>query len=672
LSEVSSTGRTAGAANAAADWTQQSRLIAIETDLGKDRLLLTSLSGDESISRLFAYDVEMLSLDHSITAESLIGHKASITINTEDGQSRLIHGILAELRIGPLVTYDLRSYGARIVPWPWFLGHTTDCRIFQNLSVPEIVEKVFSIHGYTDFEMSVSRADYPKLEFCVQYRESAFNFVSRLMEQVGIFYFFRHEKDRHVLVMADANASFRDLPEPRLTYGSHDASGASIMGWERQVTQWEHTFGFRPGQWAQKDFNFETPSGDLRTTEKTLLKLRGADTIERFDYPGGYIDKGLGGKLTRTLMEAEEAAHHEVTGVSNYSQLCVGGKFTLRQHPAEDNQKAFVIRGIRHEAVDNSYLNATEPSRYKNKFTAMPYDTPFRPQRTIEKPFVHGPQTAIVVGPSGEKIYTDKFGRVRVQFHWDRYGQRDEKSSCWIRVSQSWAGRGWGAVNLPHVGHEVVVSFLEGDPDRPLVTGRVYNGENGTAMGMPDNKTQSAMRDHSGNEIVMEGKSGSEDIRVNATKDTNVVVTHDYNETVKTGNRTISISSGTHTETIKGDTNITVTTGALTVNIAANTATYISKNTTTMASTSADVQVLAKTQISLDVGSSHLLMKEDGTISLNAKNIIIHGSESVSISGNAIRSIADQEHETKGAITVSEGQTTNTVKGGMVMLNPGT
>ncbi len=332
-----------------------------------------------------------------------------------------------------------------------------------------------------------------------------------------------------------------------------------------------------------------------------------------------------------------------------------------------------MIRRVRHEATDTSYLDqGTEPSRYDNTFEAIPYDVKFRPLRVTERPFVHGPQTAIVVGPPGEKIFTDKHGRVRVQFHWDRYGKHDDKSSCWIRVSNSWAGRGWGAVNLPHVGHEVVVSFLEGDPDRPLVTGRVYNGENMTAMGMPDNKTQSAMRDHSGNEIVMEGKSGSEDIRVNATKDTNVVVTHDYNETVKTGNRKIDINSGTHTETIKGDTKINVTTGALTIAVAANTATYQSKTTTTMSSTDADVYVQAKTQIALDVGGSHLLMKADGTIILDAKNITIYGSESVSIQGNAIRSFADQKHETKGAITISEGVTTNTVKGGMVMLNPGT
>jgi type VI secretion system secreted protein VgrG len=307
---------------------------------------------------------------------------------------------------------------------------------------------------------------------------------------------------------------------------------------------------------------------------------------------------------------------------------------------------------VRHRAVDPSYLNTEDRVRYDNIFEAFPSEVPFRPLRVTERPFVHGPQTAIVVGPPGEKIFTDKYGRVRVQFHWDRYGKHDDKSSCWMRVSQSWSGRGWGAVNLPHVGHEVVVSFLEGDPDRPMVTGRVYNGENLKAMGMPENKTQSAMRDHSGNEIVMEGKSGVEDIRVNATKDTNVVVTHDYNETVKTGNRTISINSGTHTETIKGDTTVRVLSGKLVHRIEANTAdyfvsgkvseTYNDQQVTTVSnavslfSLKSTISLQAAEAIQLTTGASQVTLKKDGTITIVGKNISIVGSESVKIGGAKI------------------------------------
>jgi type VI secretion system secreted protein VgrG len=536
----------------AANWTQDGRLIAIETPLGKDKLLLTSLAGEETISSLFAYELEMLSGDQAIQPESLIGRSVKIIITWEDGKTRPIHGMVAQFRAGPLVGRELRQYNAQVVPWLWYLGQSSDCRIFQHLNVPDIIEQVFKTFGFTDYQLSVARGDYPKLEFCVQYRETALNFVSRLMEEVGLFYFFRHEKERHLLVIADGNVSFNALPDPQLIY----APGNSQSG---HVTRWEHIYTFRPGRWSQKDFNFETPSNDLTTTEKTVLKLRNAEAFERFDYPGLYTNKSLGSKVTRKLMEAEEAAYHAVLGASNYPCLDTGGKFTLARHPCEADSTAYVVRRVRHEATCTSYLNQGEPSRYDNTFQAIPNDVPFRPLRVTERPFVHGPQTAIVVGPPGEKIFTDKYGRVRVQFHWDRYGKYDDKSSCWIRVSHARAGGGWGDVSLPHVGHEVVVSFLEGDPDRPLVTGRVYNGENAKTMAMPGNKTQSGIKDHSGNEILMEGKGGSEDVRVHAVKDMNINVDNDRNHTVKI-HETLKIG-GNQTQTIQGHRTETVNTG---------------------------------------------------------------------------------------------------------------
>jgi type VI secretion system secreted protein VgrG len=509
------------------NWTHGRRLLAIETSLGKDHLLTTSATGDEGISELFSYEVEMLSTDLSISAEQMIGDKVKLVISPEEGEKHIVHAMIAQWRAAAVIGRDLRQYRARLVPWLWFLGHSTDCRIFQNLNVPDIIEQVFNTFGFTDYQMSVSREDYSKLEFCVQYRETALNFVCRLMEEVGIFYFFRHDEDRHVMVIADKNVSFKPLPDQQLYYAP--------TGRRRHVTQWEHGYEFRPGAWAQRDFNFETPSTDLKATEKTVLKLRRAEAFERYDYPGRYLQKNRGTELTRTLMQAEEAAHQSAWGTSNYAGLAVGGKFTLAEHPCENKSSVYVIRRVRHMATDNSHLAAAtaEAPTYDNSFEAIPYDVPFRPMRVTEKPFVHGPQTAMVVGPAGEKIHTDKHGRVRVQFHWDRYGKHDERSSCWIRVSQAWAGRGWGSVHLPHVGHEVVVSFLEGDPDRPLITGRVYNGENEKTMKMPDNKTQSGLKDHAGNEILMEGKSGSEDIRIHAVKDMHVTVDNDREMHVK-------------------------------------------------------------------------------------------------------------------------------------------
>jgi type VI secretion system secreted protein VgrG len=415
MSETANYSPQSSDGTAATNGTQDGRLIALETPLGKDRLLLTSMAGDEAISSLFAYELEMLSSDHAISPESLIGRNVKVVITSEDGKTRPIHGMVAQFRAGPLVGRDLRQYSANVVPWLWYLGHSTDCRIFQNLNVPDIVEQVFKTFGFTDYQLSVARGDYPKLEFCVQYRETALNFVSRLMEEVGIFYFFRHEKDRHVLVIADRNVSFSALPDPLLIYAPANLQSG-------HVRRWEHTYAFRPGRWSQKDFNFETPSTDLTTTEKTVLKLRNAEAFERFDYPGLYANRALGTKLTRTLIEAEEAAYHAVLGAGNYPCLDTGGKFTLSSHPCEQESTAYVIRRVRHEATNTSYLDQnSEPSRYDNTFEAIPYDVQFRPLRVTERPFVHGPQTAIVVGPPGEKIFTDKHGRVRVQFHWDRW-----------------------------------------------------------------------------------------------------------------------------------------------------------------------------------------------------------------------------------------------------------
>jgi type VI secretion system secreted protein VgrG len=620
---------------AAANWTQDGRLTALETPLGKDKLLLTSLVGEETISSLFAYELEMLSGDHAIQPESLIGRSVKMVITSEDGKTRPIHGMVAQFRAGPLAGRELRQYSAQVVPWLWYLGQSSDCRIFQKLNVPDIIEQVFKTFGFTDYQLSLARGDYPKREFCVQYRETALNFVSRLMEEVGIFYFFRHEKERHLLVIADPNVKFNALPDPQLIY----APGNPQSG---HVTRWEHIYTFRPGRWSQRDFNFETPSNDLTTTEKTVLKLRNAETFERFDYPGLYPNKSLGSKVTRKLMEAEEAAYHAVLGASNYPCLDTGGKFTLASHPCEADSTAYVVRRVRHEATCTSYLNQGEPSRYDNTFEAMPHDVQFRPLRVTERPFVHGPQTAIVVGPPGEKIFTDKHGRVRVQFHWDRYGKYDDKSSCWIRVSHAWAGEGWGDVNLPHVGHEVVVSFLEGDPDRPLVTGRVYNGEKMTSMGMPDNKTQSGIKDHSGNEILMEGKGGVQDIRVHAVKDMHVVIDHDRDDHV-INNRSYTVD-GTSTEIIKKDTSITVTEGNYSHTVSTGTATIEVKKKVT--ETFHDVQETRVTKniliesatdnIILHVGASKLEMYFDGTIKLTGKNLTIIGEQTVKVGSDNI------------------------------------
>ena len=645
--------------------TQDGRRIAIDTPLGPDKLLLTAISGQEQLSTLFSFDTTMISLDQSIAPGDLVGRNVTIWITMADGDQAPLNGYVKTFHAGRIVRQTFREYKAQVVPWLWFLTRTTDCRIFQETSVPDAISTIFVELGFRNFDMTGLTGTYPKLDYIVQYRETAFDFVSRWMEEVGIFYYFRHSGGQHVMVLGDNNASFKPASEDNVGVRN---------GLSRQISDWQHGYNFRSGRWTQKDFNFETPKHPLLSKQATLVELPNLSAYERFDYPGRYEAQAQGETLTRVRIEEEEAGFHTVSGSSVCASFRTGLRFFMATHdiPAEAG-KAYILTGITHHASDSTYFgegSVSEP--YRNDFVAVPVQTRYRPQRTTPRPFVHGPQTAIVVGPSGETIFPDKYGRVKLQFHWDRRGKHDERSSCWVRVAQPWGGGGWGGMFLPHVGHEVVVSFLEGDPDRPLVTGRVYNADSMQAVALPTNKTHSAWRDHSGNEILMEGKGGVQDVRITAVKDMNVKVKNDYNDVVVSGNRSIKVQTGTHTEDIKGDTKITIHTGSLTVTVAANTAHYESKSTTTVLSTTADVHVQAETQIALDCGDSHILMKKDGTISINGKNITVHGSESVSIKGNAIRSIADQEHETVGAITVSEGKTTNTVKGAMVMLNPGT
>ena len=355
------------------------------------------------------------------------------------------------------------------------------------------------------------------------------------------------------MLLIDSNVMFKPLPEPRYC----DAQAERLDGFAGVITNFQQDWSFRTGRWAQTDFDFEAPSKNLLAAEATLLTFPNAKKFERFDYPGGYTDREAGKQLTRTLIEAEEAQYHVARGCSSSAALAPGSTFTLASRSNGDGE-AYAILAVTHDARDSSYFTGPqEEAFYRNNFEAIRASVPYRPQRLAAKPVVQGPQTATVVGPGGEAIYTDKHGRIKVQFHWDRYGKRDADSSCWVRVSQNWAGKGWGGAFIPHVGQEVVVSFLEGDPDRPLVTGRVYNASNMGANALPSNKTQSAIRDHTGNEILMEGKGGSQDIRVTAVKDMHLKVVHDRDKNV--GNNETTHVKVDRTETVGGNETITVT-----------------------------------------------------------------------------------------------------------------
>ena len=542
-------------------WTQERRLLEIETSLGKDKVQLTSLDGREAISELFSYEIEMLSTDDDISAESMIGDKVTLWLMAETGKFRPIHGMVAQWRAGPVIIRDLRQYRAQVVPWPWYLGHSTDCRIFQNLSVPEIVEQVFKTFGFTDYEMSLARGEYPKLEFCVQYRETALNFVSRLMEEVGIFYFFRHEESRHVMVIADKNASFKPLPQPELVWHSSNAA------WSSLVTGWEHSFEFRPGKWAQRDYNFETPSSDLTTNEKTLLKLRTASSFERFDYPGQYLQKGRGTQLTKTLMQVEEAAYHSVLGASTYTSLRHGP--TLHPQPSSHREGILRLRdhqrpahGDGHQSPDARRQRAVPireqlrgdpprraiPAGAGDGETLRARSADRRRRRSGRRGDLHRQvrphQSAVPLGPAGQE------GREQLV----------------LRAGGAELGRAQFRQHLPAPHRPGGRRRLRGRQSRPAPRGRlrVQRRAAGPLRACRTNKTQSGLRTRSSlggdaancNELMFEDRKGSELVKLHAEKDLSTGVEHDATHWV--GHDETTTIDNDRTETVHANETITI------------------------------------------------------------------------------------------------------------------
>jgi len=488
------------------------RFVEIETPLEKDVLLFHRMQANEGLGQLFEYKLDLLSSDVSVNLDDVLGKSVTVNLEVSDDEVRHFNGYVSRISQGGMHG-RYYAYRAIVRPWLWFLTRTTNCRIFQEKSVPDILKEIFALHSaVADVKFELTET-YTPWNYCVQYRESDFNFVSRLMETEGIYYYFRHTEGRHTLVVADS-------------YSAHSvANGGEIpfidpqkqVRFERNnVSEWETGHELQPGKCALTDYDFEKPSVDLHV--KSHFKRDNAmSEYELYDYPGDYNERGDGDLYARTRIEEVQAKFERVHGTTNARALATGYLFTLTEHPREDQNTEYLVVSAEYEIKSNEYeaMDATG-AEYVCRFSALNSKQPFRSERLTPKPIVQGPQTAIVVGPSGETIYTDKFGRVKVHFHWDRYDKRDDKSSCWIRVSQNWGGKGWGGMFIPHVGQEVIVQFLEGDPDSPLITGRVYNAENMPPVALPGGKTQSIIQDHGGNKINMEGEAGAQRIVIHS------------------------------------------------------------------------------------------------------------------------------------------------------------
>jgi type VI secretion system secreted protein VgrG len=538
--------------------TQKHRELAVETSLGEDVLLLKSMSGSERLGRPFEYQLELASEDPQVKAEDIVGQNVTIRVELGAGRSRYFNGYVS--RFTQVTAYGrLARYRATVVPWLWFLTRCADCRIFQEKTVPEIIKQVFRDRGFTDLEDQLS-GSYSKWEYCVQYRETDFNFVSRLMEQEGIYYYFRHDNAKHKLVLADSPSAHESYPEfEELEY--HPADKGTTTA--ECISDWVVETHLQPGSYALNDFDFKNTQKDLQARAKVSRSHASAD-FEIYDYPGEYTESGDGESYARKRIEELQAQYEVAKASSDSRGVCTGFTFTLTDHPRDDRNGNYLVTSAEYEIGGDEFFSASQPGEcvFACSFTAVNANEAFRSPRATPKPSISGPQTAMVVGPSGEEIHTDEYGRVKVKFHWDRYSKADENSSCWIRVAQVWAGKNWGSIYTPRIGQEVIVDFLEGDPDRPIITGRVYNGQAMPVYDLPANKTMSTIKSNSSkggqgfNEIRLEDKKGEEQIFIHAEKDEDIRVKNDAKEWI--GQDRHLIVKRDQREEVRGDKHLTV------------------------------------------------------------------------------------------------------------------
>lgn len=662
--------------------TQKSRNIKLTTPLGADKLLFRRMAFSESLGRLFEGRLQMLSEDHEIVIDELLGKPVCVELEDDEGTIRHFHAIVTNFGYAG-EWRGLAAYEATLRPWFWLLTRTTDCRIFQEKSAKDIVDEILRDAGFSDVEFKLT-ASYKVREYCVQYRESDFNFISRLLEEEGIYYFFRHEQDKHVLVMGDdysAHTSLDTVPYFPLTEKGPRS--------DEHVWSWAVSHEVRASDYVLDDFDFTKPKTDLEA--KANISRKHAETgYEVYDYPGLYLETADGDTRVRRRVEEVQAEYSVARSDGCVKRLYTGGLFTLKDYPRSDQNQEYLLVSMTHYLEQDDYGPRESGGLslpYRNSFTAVPSRTPYRPARRTPKPFVQGPQTAIVVGKSGEEIWTDQYGRVKVQFHWDRYGANDENSSCFVRVAQVWAGKQWGAMHIPRIGQEVIVDFLEGDPDRPIITGRVYNADNMPPYGLPDNMTQSGIKSRSTkqgtgdnfNELRFEDKKGEEEVYFHAEKNFTRIVENDdvlevgmvkmdpgdqsmkiyNNQSLEVGkesgsgsqtvhvekDRTTTVKTGKDDLTVKQDRSLTVESG--------NHMVTIKQGDQTMDIKAGKTLHKAAQSIELKVGGSSIKI-EPAKITIKSTQIDIVGQASAKM---------------KAATCEVNGSAMTTIKGGVVKIN---
>jgi len=527
-----------------------------EQDLG-----VTRMTGREELSAPFSFEIEFQHREgETLELADLAGAEGLLTVRSTEGEERQVHGILWAVEMAG-VARGKPSYRARLVPALQRLVHVRRSRVFQAMSVPDIVAKVLK-EGKVEHRASLT-GSYPPREFCLQYRESDLAFVSRLLEAEGIFYFFEHGPDAHTLVLADAPGGFVPIAGPaRVPFRVVERGGAHQK--DEHLSALERTGSLRSSTVLLQDFDFLRPALKV---EGKAVESGARPALEQVEYPGGFADSGAGGKLATTRLQALRRDAAAFAGEGTVVRLLPGGAFEVADHPDASFNARLHVLTVTHQA--SQARAGTQAGGlghdYRCRFEAVEASLPVRPARRTPRPQARL-ETAVVVGPAGEEIHTDKHGRVKVKFHWDREGKRDEKASCWLRCAQAWAGPAWGASFIPRVGQEVLIRFLEGNPDRPLVAGAVYNGQNPTPIHLPDDKTRSALRSDSSlggggyNELRFEDVANGEEVSLRAQKDEAIGIENDKSQLVRSNealavdkDRSIQVGGQQILEVAEGD-----------------------------------------------------------------------------------------------------------------------
>ncbi len=523
------------------------RTAAVFTTLSKTELVFYAMSGSEKLGCPYSYSVTLLSENPDIGLSEILGQPICVVLRLPGGGYREFGGFVTRFTfIGGIGRHA--AYQVQVEPWLALLRQRVGSRIYQGKTVPVVIEQLFREHGFSDFSNALT-GKYRTFDYLVQYRESDLDFLLRIMQQEGIYFFFKHHDNKQELVLADSLSAHEAMAGyEKVPYYPPQQNEKR----ERDhLNQWFVRRGIRPGIYSARDFNFTRPAKPVKS-EKRLPLDHAFNEYEVYDYPGEFQDEAEADVHTRIRLEEEQSSFELVQGDGNARGLQCGALFGLEKYPRKDQNKEYLIIEATYTIQVSDYDSLEDPDNAPEvqvRVVAQDSKTAYRPPRTAVVPSIAGPQTATVVGPSSQEIWTDEYGRVRLQFHWDREGKSDENSSCWVRVSQTWAGQKWGSIHIPRIGQEVVVSFLEGNPNRPLVTGRVYNADNMPPYDLTKNQTQSGIKSHSTkggtpdnfNEIRFEDKKGEEEFHIQAEKDMTTLVKNDRTTTINR-NDTLNIT----------------------------------------------------------------------------------------------------------------------------------